>query len=252
MAKINKRRRQNMGDGRFKYRLQEIAERLDLTKATLVHILIATAVAVLISYLILGGLIPSKSVVNANVVAITRLQANFNNLTVELATKANQTQLETVNSRLSDVAGQIIVQNGRIGNVESRVSTVEGELLGLNLTEVYLAGTFGNYTLYAKSSETGNFTAKVHLMYSRAFGYNGTYEDAQQYFYSGINWTQGTPSYATVITFNGTAWNLGELWWNIGVFPLTANNETAFNITCAGLNSTYAPDFSYVEIWPVM
>ena len=117
---------------------------------------------------------------------------------------------------------------------------------------IYMSSTSsstGNYTLSVKSDEAGNFTAKVHLVYSRAFGCNGTYSECQQTFYSGINWTTGTPAYATEVTFDGTDWSLTELWWNVGPITLAADTEVALNITCTSLNATWEPDYTYVEVY---
>jgi hypothetical protein len=153
---------------------------------------------------------------------IASMGMHINSLDTNLTNRIDNLQSATQTAMLQLVGVDTAISSlqNRIDNAEARITTVEAEG---SPPEGYLTGTVGNYILHAKCSEAGNFTANVYLVYSRAFGCNGTYEECQQYFYSGINWTQGTPAYTTVITYNGTAWNLGKLWFNIGTFALAAN-----------------------------
>jgi hypothetical protein len=134
---------------------------------------------------------------------------------------------------------------------ETRITTVEAHN---SPPEGYLTGTVGNYTLHAKCNAAGNFTANVHLVYSPGVVVsNTTYDDALATFYGGINWTTAnTTVYVSTLTYNSTAWLVSQVWFNIGTFEMAANNETAVAIPFLGLNSTYAPNFVYVEVWPVL
>jgi hypothetical protein len=221
-------------------------------KTTIIQAAVVVAITVIVSAIMILQLAPSKAAYNAAIAGfdgeITRLEASINTWGTKLTNQIENLETDTETATATNSRDIETLQTWAEG-AEGRITTVEAQN---SPPEGYLTGTAGNYTLHAKSSESGNFTANVHLVYSRAFGYNGTYEDAQQYFYSGINWTQTTPSYATVVTFNGTAWELSELWFNIGTFAMTANNETAVDIKFSGLNSTYNPDFAYAEIFPVL
>lgn len=231
-------------------------------KTMLIQIGVVVAIAVVVSAIMITGLATAKGAYDDDIMGlegdIARAGASINTLGTSLNARMDgvEAAAEAATSEVSIISVATTENSDAIGTLQTwkddadpRITELEGQN---SPPEGYLTGTVGNYTLHAECSEAGNFTANVHLVYSRAFGYNGTYEDAQQYFYSGINWTQGTPFYRTVITFNGTGWNLGELWWNIGTFPMAANNGTAVAVKFGGLNSTYEPDFAYVEVFPVL
>jgi hypothetical protein len=243
------------------------------------RILTAVGIALVITAIILAAAMPSRGEVEANKVDIGEAQNSIGLISEALATKASQAALDTleaeldtldedVTGTLEDQAGDISGLTTRMGNAEHKVSDAQDDITIMqgNITtmqdtlnklpnsppEGYLTGTFGDYTLHAESSEAGNFTANVHLMYSRAFSCNGTYVECQEYFYSGIDWAKATPAYATIVTYNRTAWGISQVWWNIGTFELEANTEKTIDITCVGLNSTWEPSFAYVGVWPIL
>ena len=231
------------------------------------HILVAVGVTLLITTVILAAAMPSKGVVNANVVGIGKVQTTIGTIADGLAKKATRTEFddlsEVVTDALDDRVGNITGLVSRMNTTEAKldeartdITAIQDSLAGLVCSppEAYLTGTFGDYILHAKSSDAGYFTANVHLVYSAPIhtGNTTTHDEILSAFYSGIIWVETTPSYAAVATFNGTAWGISEVWWNVGTFELAANDETVMDISCAWLNSAWEPNFAYVEVWPIL
>lgn len=234
------------------------------TKGPWTHILMAVGITMLIVAIILGTAMPSKGQVNTNKVDIGQVKTTLVTVVDGLATKASQAELDNfagnVTEELEDQADSISNHGTRLGNAETRINeaksdiaAIQGNLAELNSPpEAYLTGTFGNYTVHAGCREAGNFTANVHLVYSPSVGNAANYTEVLDGFYAGVNFTEATQAYVPIAAFNGTVWGISQVWWNIGIFRLVANNETAVSVTCAGLNSTWEPDFAYVEIYPAL
>ena len=227
-------------------------EGLELTKAAWVQICVAVGLAALVFGIIIGISIPG---IRADIARQADELAS--NLTAMAGQgQAARDELEaSIADELSDLWNALDTNLTEFGRRMADMGTDWDELqalLGsLNRTEssAYLAGTFGNYTLHVKSLTGGNFTANVHLAYAPAVGNATSYADALGWFHSGINWTVlGVPSYICGVTFNGTAWGISEVGFNVGIIPLVADEWAEFNITCAGLNSTWEPSFGYAEV----
>ena len=218
------------------------------------HILVAVGITIIIVAIILAATMPSKGVVDTNAVDIGGLKTAMGAIVDGLATKASQAEFDSleqnVNDDLDDQAGDVGELYTRMGNAEVKLNEA---MTGIP-PEAYLTGTFGNYMVHVESSESGVFTANIHLVYSAPIyvGNITTHNEALSAFYSGIIWTEATPSYVAVAAFNGTAWGIDAMWWNVGIFELVADTEKTLNITCAGLNSTWEPSFAYVEVWPIL
>lgn len=228
------------------------------------HIMVAVGIALVITAIILAAAMPSKSTINANAADISEFQAAIDMISARLSTKISQAELDNwvqnINNALGTQAGDISSLGNRVGNAETRLSGVEGNVTAINdswakLTcsppEAYLTGTFRDYTLHVKSSEAGNFTANMHLVYSPSVGNAINYTETLDGFYAGINWAEPSiPAYICSVNFNGSAWGISEVWFNIGTFEIT-DNETRIDITCAGLNSAWEPDFVYAEVFKI-
>lgn len=211
------------------------------------HFLVAVGAALVITAIILAAAMPSKSAVNANADCIGELQSTLGIVVDALGTKASKTGLQELTDALGIQAGDISLLGNRVRNTETRLNTVEGDLAELTCTppEAHLTGTFGEYTLHIKSSEAGNFTADVHLIYSPPLwidGGNTTVEEILAGFTTSSGWVTPTVSY------NGTVWAVTGVGFNIGTFELAADTETTIPVTCTGLNSTWEPTFAYVEV----
>jgi len=224
--------------------IASIVDRIKEHKTIIIQVAVVVAIAVIVSAIMIPSLAPSKDAYAAD---IARYDGEF----VRLGASMN-TWGTGLTDRIADVEEDTNTNIGQLeilGGADDRIAAVEAQN---SPPEGYLTGTLGSYTLHAKCREAGNFTANVYLVYSQAFGCNATYEECQQYFYSRINWAQSPPAYNTVATFNGTAWGVSQVWFNIGTFTMTANNETAVAVNFGGLSSAYEPDFAYVEVWPVL
>lgn len=150
----------------------------------------------------------------------------------------------------------ITALDGRLTNAECNVTAIRDELACVSGSppEGYLTGGFGNYTLYAKASDAGNFAADVILAYSTPIVVgNTTYDDAALAFYGSVNLT--APSvryYEPSLIYTGTKWAVRKVMFNIGTFALNATIEKSIAVVFSGLNSTYTPSYAYVYVVPVL
>ena len=240
-------------------------DRIREHKTTIIQVIVVVAISVIVCALWTSEQAVSKGEFDAAVVALegedARASASINTLgtsltdrmdDVEAAAETATTTVGTISVTTTENCDDIDVLQAWAEGADGRIATVEAEN---SPPEGYLtANSTGNYTLHAECSEAGNFTANVHLMYAAPIyvGNTTTYDEAIGAFYAGINWTLANRDYIPVVTSNGTDWGVAQVWFNIGTFALAANNVTAVPILFGGLNSTYAPDFAYVEVWPVL
>lgn len=153
------------------------------------------------------------------------------------------------------------------GEVENELDVVGRELntLGNDLTgvrldldsrikplvEYNLTGTFGNYTLEARVSKVGNFTARLNCVYSpaRSIGVaNSTLEEAILDFNS--SWLASLDrNYVPNLVYD-SQWKVSEVSFLTGKFSLLTTNSTSISITFTGLNVT--PDYVFAEVLPVI
>lgn len=218
---------------------------------------IRVAAIVAISAVMILQLATAKGAYDAAILALegddARASASINTLGTNL-----NTRMDTLEGDTEGFASRINANSDEIGTLQGWKALTDPRITALESQnsppEGYLTGTFGNYTLHAKCNEAGNFTANVHLVYAPAVTVgNTTYEDALTTFYGSINWTApALKAYVPTLTYNSTAWQVSQVWFNIGTFALTANNETAIDIIFSGLGSAYNATFAYVEVWPVL
>ena len=113
--------------------------------------------------------------------------------------------------------------------------------------------TVGNLTIHAEASDAGDYTAVVHLVFATAVtvGNATTYSEAVANWTATVNWGHANAkAYIPVAVYNGTAWGIRQVWWDIGVFALVADTEEAINVLFGGLADT--PSYAYVEIYPAL
>jgi hypothetical protein len=242
----------NKVNGTFMDRIRE-------HKTLLIQVGVVIAIAVLVSAIMIMQLAATNGDIAAEA---TRVDTEFAGVTTHINTLGT-----SLNNRMDDVeaiaetAGAGATENSNdidalqtwADEADARIATAEAQN---SPPEGYLTGNFSsNYTLHAICDTAGNYTANINLVYLTpvAVG-NTTQEDALQAFYGSINWTGKVPSYICTTTYSGntTTWGISKVSWNIGTFPMAANNETLVDIIPAGLNSTYTPDFAYAELWPVL
>ena len=236
---------------------ESFLDRIREHKTPIIQAIVVVAIAVIVSALMIPALAPGKGAYNA---AITGLQADMAQASASINTLGTNlnTRMDTLEGDTEGFASRINANSDDIGTLQGwkdltdpRITVLESQN---SPPEGYLTGNLGNYTLYAKCNEAGNFTANVHLVYVPAVTVgNTTYEDALTTFYGSINWTApAVKAYVPTLTYNSTAWQVSQTWFNIGTFALTANNETAIDIIFSGLGSAYNATFSYVEVWPIL
>lgn len=247
--------------GGYAMRHVSIVDRIKEHKTTIIQIVVVVAIVVVVSAIMTPMLAPSKSAYNTAIASLqsdmVRVGAHINTLGTNLtdqitALKRDTSQIGIIGTTTATNSHDIDTLQAWVDGAEARITTVEAQN---SLPEGYLTGTVGNYTLHAKCSEAGNFTANVHLVYSPPVisDNTSTQDETLQAFYGSINWTAPmVRDYVPTLTYNSTAWQVSQVWFNIGTFAMTANNETAVDIIFSGLNSTYNPDFAYVEVWPVL
>ena len=239
---------------RVKGTLSSAKEALNFNRGSAIHIAIAVLVAVLITIPVIGKLAPTKSAYDEDMARIDAgmiAQSEGLNGILGLGPLTTQDDLEAVYDTVAAHTYNIAGLQTRMGNAENKIREAQDNIdtLSGSPPEGYLTGTVGNYMLHAKCSASGNFTANVHLVYSPPLWLddgNSTVEEVLGGFSPAINWV--TPTVAC----NGTMWAITEVAFNIGIFAMAANTETDVDIKFSGLNSTYAPGFAYVEVWPVL
>lgn len=247
----------------FRQRLQFWAQQ----KGPWTHILIAVGIAVLILGILMASCTASKGAVNTNAADIAETQTTLATVTNSVGTKASQAALEALESDITDALGDqaadISDLDERTGIAETKlaqartdITTIQGQIAGVinSPLSATLAGTFGNYTMSVKSDEAGDFMAKVHLVYGPGAGNATSYVDVITDFYGTVNWSVNAtvPQYVVVPTYDGTTWSVAEVWWDTGTFGLVADTEKDIDITCAGLDSAWAPGYAYVEVYQAL
>ena len=232
-------------------------DRIREHKTTIIQVIVVMAIAVVVCAIMTPQLAPNKGYVNTAITGLetdmAQASASINTLGTNLDTRMDTLEGDThgFGSRIDAIGADLSTLQGWSTLIDPRITALESQN---SPAEGYLTGTFGNYTLHAKCKEAGNFTANVHLVYVPAVTVdNATYEDALAAFYGSINWTApAVKAYVPTLTYNSTAWQVSQLWFNIGTFAMTANNETAIDIIFSGLGSAYNATFAYVEVWPVV
>ena len=263
VAEINRTK----NEGGYKMsRHVSIVDRIKEHKAIIIQVAVVVAIAVIVGAIMVPSLAPSKSLYATDIArldgGIAGIGTHINTLGTDLTNQigdlesdvqSHNTTLDTIGKKAAGNSADIDSLQTRADDTETKITILEAE--EGSPPEGYLTGTMDNYTLHAKSSEAGNFTANVHLVYSPpvSVGNATTQDEALQAFYGSITWTALTiRDYVPTLTYNSTAWHVSQVWFNIGTFTMAANNETAVAVKFGGLNSTYEPDFSYVEVWPVL
>ena len=224
--------------------LREFSYRYELTREAWVRIWIAVGITILITGLIILASSPGG--------AIDRLDdavSDINN-TLGQGPFATEDDLNNITGQVAFHGSNISWLDTRTCNVENQVALVRADVEHIicSSPDAHLEGSSLEYTLYVKSSHTGDYTANVHLVYSppMAAGNATNYTAAVDVFYTSINWIVANYAYIPTVSFSGTTWGVHEVWFNIGSFELTAYTDEAINIKCLGLNTT--PAFSYVEV----
>jgi hypothetical protein len=235
-------------------------------KTLIIQVAVVVAIAVIVCALWTSWQAVGKGEFNAAMTALegedARASASINTLGTSLNSRMNGVEAiaEAATGEVNIISATTTENSNAIQTLQTWAAGAEGRITTVEAhgspPEGYLTGnTIGNYTLHARCSEAGNFTANVNLVYSTpvSLGNATTYDEAVQVFKVTINWTApNVKPYVPVIAYNGTSWGVSQVWFNIGTFAMTANNETAVAILFGGLNSTYAPAFSYVEVYSVL
>ena len=240
-----------------------LKDRLGLTKETLIHIGMAVIIAVIISAVIASQTGVSQGAYNEEMAQMAQSIATQGS---EIASNDGDISdlhedFGTINEQYGGVANTVALHTGSINSTTARVGTLEGEVTDIQTElaavcsppEAYLTGTVGNYTIHAEASEVGNYTANAHLVFSPmiAVGNATTYSEAVANFTATINYTAANvKAYVPIAVYDGTAWGISQVWWNIGTFALTADTEKAIAVLFGGLADT--PSFAYVEIYPAL
>ena len=241
-----------------------LKDRLGLTKENLIHIAMAVIIAVIIS-----AVVASQTGVSGGTYAadMVRMEQGITTMGSNIADNAQDISdlrgdIRTTTEQYSGVANTVALHTGSIDSLGGRIDTVEGNITAIedelatasdSPPEGYLTGMVGNYTLHARCSEAGNFTANVHLVFATptTVGNATTYSEAVANFTATVNYTvANVKPYVPVAIYNGTAWGISQVWWNIGTFALAADTEATISILFGGLANTSS--FAYVEVWPIL
>lgn len=231
-----------------------IKEGLHLDRASVIHIIIAVIVSLIFCAIIVNNTSVGQDVFTEEMAEVKGTVNGFGARVVD-----NEAALATVYEQYGGVANTVGQHTGDIGALQTRMATAEGNItrLGDRINEVgsppegYLTGSPGNYTLHARASQAGNYTANIHLVFAPAVATgNDTLEGALDVFLGTITWNATyIKPYVPVLSYNGTGWVVTEVWWNLGTFALPDGTK---DITVLFGGLPRFPTYSYVEIYPVL
>lgn len=222
--------------------VRNFCDKYNFTKQNLSDILIAVGLSALIAFGIASGVSPSVDAIWQD---IDRLDERDQDILTALDELEGRDA--ALNSTLSGQVASIDESTVLLNDLQARVRNII-----CSSPDAHLEGTFGSYTLYVKSSKAGLFTADIHLLYSPPISAGNTtnYTGAVQYFYDSINWTEANQVYTPTVAYNGTAWRISKVSFNIGTFMLEAHTEAVIDIIFMGLE--YEPAYNYIEVYPVL
>ena len=166
------------------------------------------------------------------------------NITANL-TAQGQT-LVALNTTATDHSAAIEALAADITAIEAAIEALEVELATMTRPpEAWLTGSFSNYTVHARAGKTGDYLAIVHLCYAPPIGI--------EEFYGSINWdVYALSNYVEEWTWaGGDDWAITKVSFSIGVFDIKAGKATTIQVVTGGIHADYAPNWAYVEIWPV-
>ncbi|MCK4714239.1 MAG: hypothetical protein KAT35_01585, partial [Candidatus Aenigmarchaeota archaeon] len=227
-----------------------------LSREVWVHIGISVGIALALVGIILG---PVISCVNADIrdqaTHFDKLvdgQADYFNDAVAATREGLRAEYDSFQGNMTQ---QWDVIDYTLASFDERLTIMQAELDQLqsgswNEASAHMAGEYPNYTLHMRSMIGGNFTANVHLHYVPGMGNSSNYTAALDYFCTAVDWTmEDVPSYVCQPAFNGTAWVITDIWFNVGLFELGQDQDAALPVSCVGLNSTWVPTLVYVDVF---
>lgn len=243
---------------RFKDFLDKVIDTLDFDRRSGIHLGIAVGLAVLLAWAMIGGLTVDKGDYTTE---MERLEAGVTGLGSQLATFVAETNgtLNTVSDRVTTLQTDVDGTNGDINSLETRIGTAEGDINTLEDTltgapKAWLAGGAGSFTFHTLSGNDGSFTASIHLCYDEPVSLNATdYSEAVGMFYSSVTWTdEDTQAYVPDVAYNGTAWEVVSISFNIGTFALQAGVPDEMIVVYNGLPEAYKLSWAYADVWQVL
>lgn len=230
-------------------------------KVLLIQIGAVISIAVIVAAVMIHDIVPTKTAFTKEVerldTGITTVGSTVSGLgsrlvAIEASAQATQEELDAATDAMATLHTRLDLANEHIDTLSAQLEAAEA-MFG-SPPEAWLTGTAGNYTLHAKASEAGNFTATIHLSYETPVeATNGTYQQALDAFYGSIDWdADNLNDYVPALSYDGTGWNVIRVSFSVGVFKLEAKTEKAIAVLFDGLHEHYAPDWAYVEIWPAV
>jgi hypothetical protein len=230
---------------------------IHINRTLLMSILLPIIVPIIVCLVMVPQMAPGKGLYNAD---MTRISSNITGLdsrlnSVQTLASTTSAEFTAMNIDVNANTAGISVLHGNATTLNDRLDIIETNIasrLPNSLVDAHLAGTFGNYTLTAKSSDAGNFTARLTMVYNLTpVAVNVTEDEALVAFYT--TWiTALDEDYIPSLVYdtNSTQWYVSQVSFHTPKFELEAGNEASLNITFEGL--IFTPDFSYVEVFPVI
>ena len=227
---------------------RNFCDKHNFKKENLSHILIAVGLSALIAFGIATGVSPSIDGVNDNIDSLGQTD-DYILTTIDALLAQDADTASTMGGINSTVSGQVASINALALLLNGLQTDLDN--LVCSPPDAYLGGTFGDYTLYVKSSKAGEFTANVHLVYAPPLsaGNATNYTTAVEYFCTGVNWTAANQLYIPTVAFNGTSWVICQVSFNAGTFTVGAGTEAIIPTSCRGLEGQ--PSYAYAEVYSV-
>lgn len=244
---------------------REVGDRLQLTKEAWARIGIAAGIALILTAIIFGvaisgvrGSITRQGDELGGDIANVAAQTSDDIAAIEAQTQAaiNSTAAQLTDMELA-LAGMEDYLSGNVTQLWRRIMDgedwlAEHEAILAQIPRAQLTGGAGNYTLHVEAGTSGNYAARVHLVYSPVT-YNATsHNETIEEFYADVDWAQpGVPAYICDAAYNGTAWGIAEVWFSIAPFAVEAGERLAFDVDFVGLSPAWVPAYVYVDVFEV-
>jgi hypothetical protein len=248
-------------------KLDKIKEWVKANRLYLIQAGCVIAIAVIVAAI----MIPDMAVTHGRLAAtMNRFEQGISHIGSEIADLSNVVQgidndlgaaedkVDALEGTVGGYDGAIAVATAKADAVDAAlddaVEDLQGQITAINATtlEAWLTGNYPDFTVHAMGGKAGNYTSTIYLCYAEPVVLSaGNHTAAMDEFYASIDWDEAEFAYIPALSYDGEDWVVTAISFSIGVFDLEAGVEKTIDVVAGGIHEDFAPDWAYVEIWPV-